>query len=100
MRYPVGEEIHITPDSELERLVDLEFKWRQNLKRGGQVSQVIQIIEENGGRMKLNDLKIRLTDFQLDYMQSSAVLQDMIKSRILLFNPKDNMISYEGAKKA
>jgi hypothetical protein len=93
MKYPVTEELIVKREPELERIIKYEVVWRKQLKRGGQVSQVLQMIQEAGGSIHLNELREKLTDFQLDFIQSSELIFDLRKRGILLVDG-NGLVSY------
>lgn len=73
----------IKMDTESLRLIKQELMWRNQIKRGGRVSQIIQLLNESSGAMPLNLLRDRLVDFGMDWRQSSEEIGNLQKSRII-----------------
>lgn len=93
VRYNIGERIVVRPEPELKRLFSLEAKWRLQLARGGQISHIIAIIKEQGDSIHINDLRVRLAEFQIDWAQSSMMISDLIKKRVLTLNRTSQVVS-------
>jgi len=89
MRYPVEERLVVRLDNELERLIRTGHRWRQQLQRGSDISQVLQILRESSGRMNLLQLKMDLLDFGLGWQECSAMLDGMQKTRLIKYDGKD-----------
>jgi len=84
----VNPKLKITLNKELKEHMLNEIKWRRQIKRGPQISQVEQLLKDNGA-MLLSNLKDKLTDFGLTYEQASQTLNTMLKN---------DMIEYKNAK--
>lgn len=87
---------HIDVDDELIRLWKLEHMWREQIKRGGQISQVLLIIKDHGNKIPLNVLRQKLTDFQLDWQQSSDLIFSLQKSKIVKIDSEGNVSIFGG----
>lgn len=68
--------ITVELDDELERLMKQEVMWRNQIKKGPEISQV-EVILGDRGIMRFDDLIKKLMDFGLTYEQSSNVIRHM-----------------------
>jgi len=81
-------ELTVTFDTESLRLVNQEIFWREQIKKGGQIAQVLMILKEHGDVMPINDLRMALVDLAFDWSQSSELLQNMARGRIIRIDSK------------
>lgn len=78
----IDEDLVVTMDDELKEMFEKEARWRKEIKKGPEVSQVIRILEDRG-LIKLSTLKEKLTDFGLSYKQATRAIRELKNSGII-----------------
>lgn len=79
----VPRRMRVKLSGESKRILELEKRWRMQIKRGGPISQVLMLIKEAGGEISLNVLRDKCVDFAMDWRQSSELVQQMARSKIV-----------------
>lgn len=69
-------------NDELEELFRNEVRWRREIKKGPDVSQVMRILRDRGV-MEVSDLKEKLTDFGLSFKQATKALRELKSADII-----------------
>ena len=85
----IDENMVVKMDDELEELFEKEAKWRKEIKKGPEVSQVMRILEDRQ-LMRISDLKEKLTDFGLSYKQATKAIREL-KSAGIVESVKHNI---------
>lgn len=70
-------------DSVAKGLLDAEMGWRFNIKRGSDLSQVISIVQDFGGLVEVDDVRMRLLDYGMDFRQAAALIDSMVGMRLI-----------------
>lgn len=83
MNQPVQRKLTVKWDSELENIMKRIIYWRAQAKFGAQYAQVIMLIHEYGGTIKLESLYRALLYYGLDARQTDALVQDLLRMKIL-----------------
>ncbi|MFW6121058.1 MAG: hypothetical protein ACOC80_09205, partial [Petrotogales bacterium] len=58
------------------------YYWRQAVKRGPEVSQVVQLLKDRGP-MLISKLKDKLTDFGMSYKQATETIRELHRAGIV-----------------
>jgi len=72
----VGRTLKVTVDDRLMSLFKQEKIYRNKIKKGADVSEVLDVIN-NMNLAKLSDVKDKLTDFGLSYNKTAEILQNL-----------------------
>jgi hypothetical protein len=88
----------ITLDDELKRLFNLETEWRKDIKKGPEVSQILQIVRDkmtrtNNEWIPVNVVRDRMADFSVNYVKSGEMIFQCVRERLL---DRKRMRSYRG----
>jgi len=73
----------ITFDEVSLRLFKQEVYWRNQIRRGSEYAEVMLIISDAGGKIKLKDLREQLLMMGLDWSRSSELVQEMLRLKLL-----------------
>ena len=79
--HDIGNELNITLDNELRRLILLEHAWRKKIKEGPEISVVFSYIESTGGDLDLDLCRDALLKLGFNYDNSTENLKNLIKSK-------------------
>jgi len=82
---PVPKDLVVEVDKEAEFLLKLNVFWRDQVRRGSEFAQVLQIVREHRGKIDIVELRDKLLDFGLDWVQSSRLIWDLVRARILKY---------------
>ena len=77
--------LRVEVDKTLDKLLMREYYWRQQIKRGADVSHVFVILSDYGNKMTRRDLVNRLSDFGLNTFEAAALIDRMLKERMLVY---------------
>lgn len=80
--HSVNTHLTIQLTDELEDMIRKEASWREEIKKGPEISQVVNILEDRG-IMKLTNLKNKLTNFGLSYKQATRALSELNSSGVI-----------------
>ena len=70
-------------DKRLTRLIKQEYNWRNMLKYGAHVAQVIVILADNNNEMAEEELRVTLVNFGIDFTQTTQLLDGMKRMRLI-----------------
>lgn len=85
--------LEIVLDNELKRMFENEFKWRKAVKIGADYMEVLEIIDGEGGKMKVKDLLYRLTDFGTQWAEGSRLIIEMNRNKSIHYNAKSGIVT-------
>jgi len=77
------ETLQVTIDSELERVLGSAITFRETLKRGGELDELIVVLDENNGRMPRIDFCQRMTIYGYSWDQTYKLIRDAEKLGLL-----------------
>lgn len=83
--------INVKMDVESLRLVNQEIYWREQIKRGGRIAQVLMLLKEYNDCLHINELRDKMVDLAFDWQQSSELIAEMMKNRIITVDSKGNV---------
>ena len=86
--------LNVTVDTELRRLIKLQFTYRNQLKRGAELAQVWQLIQKEK-KMPESMLIGRLLDFSMDYEDAKKIIVKLIGLKWIK-KARDNAGKYTG----
>jgi len=78
-------------DDRLTRLIKQEYNWRNMLKYGAHVAQVITILADHDNEMNEDELRSQLVDFGVDFTQTAQLLDSMKRMRLIVID-KDGVV--------
>ncbi|RLI51866.1 MAG: hypothetical protein DRP09_18765, partial [Candidatus Thorarchaeota archaeon] len=83
MRGRIGKTVYVTLDDISRQLILREMKYRESIRRGSEFAEVIMIMREHGGKMKMLELKERLLYYGKDWTQSTQLIQQLARMKVL-----------------
>jgi len=92
MKEDIGKELYIRVDPEAKRLVRLAFMWRDQIRRGTELAQVISILREHNGKMPLEQLREKLLDYGMDYVKSTNLIYMLCRDQVLRLRDGEVML--------
>jgi len=79
-----NEHVVVKTDTESMRLLTQVVKWRRQVKRGSEVSQVASIINEAGGVMTIRQFREKMLDFGVDWQGSTELMNQLQRMRVVI----------------
>jgi len=98
MRGRFDSELYLDIDPEIERLIRTEMRWRDSIRRGPELAEVIAILRDNGGIMSRFALKDELLRFGHTWSESKRTIDQMIAMRIIQFGQGDTVVLRESLR--
>lgn len=88
--YNINPHLTVPLTDKLEDMIIKEASWRSEIKKGPEISQVVNILEDRGV-MQLTDLKDKLTNFGLSYKQATRALSELNSSGVIRISKDKSM---------
>jgi len=87
LKYGVKKEMKVIVDNDLIDMIRKEYVWREQVKRGPEVSQIINVIRsEEKNEIDIVKLKSKLVLLGLDWKQSSELIRDAERLGLIKIN--------------
>ena len=81
-------EVLVDIDPELERLLTVNFRWREELLGDPQGSQVMDILRAHNNRMHHTDLQLELLKYSVNFETAGHIIDRLIVNRMIRHNYK------------
>jgi len=85
----------ITLDDRLRRLIGQEYNWRNMLKYGAHIAQIIKLLTEDAEEIVESEFKLQLVNLGIDFSQSTKMLEAMKRMRMISVDEVTGIISLE-----
>lgn len=76
-------DVNVCYTGDMKKYIEKGIKWRKEIKKGPEVTQVIRILNDRGPIMNVVDIKEKLVDFGLNYKQATRAIRELISSGIV-----------------
>ena len=83
MKSPLQRNLRIYINKELEELILREKAWRDQIRRGADLSHVFAILSDHGNQMTKKQLLEKLADFGMTYVEGAQLLNRLLAERLL-----------------
>lgn len=91
---PIKPDMYLHLDKTITSLMYREKAWRDQIRRGADVTQVFVIMKDHGHLMPKRELLDRLSEFGLNYFEGSTLVETMIKRRMLQNDKKGHVKTF------
>lgn len=78
----IDRDVNVTMENDMEKYLLEAIRWRNEIRRGPDVTQVLKILDDKG-MMKVGDLKDKLTTFGLSYKQATKAIRELIRDNVI-----------------